>query len=154
MIKLQTTKHSTKGFTLIELMIVVAVIALIAAIALPSYQEQVRKARRADGMSAVMDCVSDQERRYSARSLYADTATAQSEALCGFNPVSVQLESPEGHYTLAVTTGVDSFTVTAQATTKHKQNLDTNCNQFIITETGQKSSKDSGGTTSTRCWKN
>lgn len=42
-----------KGFTLIELMVVIAIVAIIAAIAIPAYTEQVRKGRRADAMRAV-----------------------------------------------------------------------------------------------------
>jgi len=142
-----------KGFTLIELLIVIAIVAIIAAIALPSYQEQVRRSRRADAMSAVMDCASDQERRYSVRSAYADTSEALTEGLCGINSGG-QLTSPEGYYTIAIATTIDAFTVTAQTTTLKGQNQDTNCNQFIITETGQKTSMDSGSAASTNCWKN
>jgi type IV pilus assembly protein PilE len=45
--------RNAKGFTLIELMIVVAAIAILAAIALPSYQEYIRKGRRSEGMRAI-----------------------------------------------------------------------------------------------------
>ena len=45
--------RSTRGFTLIELMIVIAVIAVLASIALPAYTEQVRKSRRSDALSNI-----------------------------------------------------------------------------------------------------
>jgi type IV pilus assembly protein PilE len=46
-------QHAAKGFTLIELMVVLAIVAIIAAIAIPSYTEQVRKSRRADAVRAI-----------------------------------------------------------------------------------------------------
>ena len=49
------SRKKSTGFTLIELMIVVAIIGIIAAIAYPSYQDQVRKAKRSDGTSKIMD---------------------------------------------------------------------------------------------------
>ena len=45
------SRHAVKGFTLIELMVVLAIVAIIAAIAIPSYAAQVRKSRRADATS-------------------------------------------------------------------------------------------------------
>lgn len=54
--------RQNKGFTLIELMVVLAVIAIIAAIAIPSYTAQVRKSRRADATSTLGDAQLRQER--------------------------------------------------------------------------------------------
>ncbi|HHJ80720.1 MAG TPA: prepilin-type N-terminal cleavage/methylation domain-containing protein [Candidatus Tenderia electrophaga] len=68
-------KKST-GFTLVELMIVVAIIGIIAAIAYPSYQDQVRKSKRTDGHSKVMDAMARQERYFSENNTYTADMTA------------------------------------------------------------------------------
>ena len=56
------SRHAVKGFTLIELMVVITIIAIIAAIAIPSYVNQVRKSRRADATSTLGDAQLRQER--------------------------------------------------------------------------------------------
>lgn len=58
------------GFTLVELMIVVAVIAILAAIAMPSYTDYVRKARRTDAKNALLDLAARQERFMSMNNAY------------------------------------------------------------------------------------
>ncbi len=55
-------KKTMAGFTLMELMIVVAVIGILSAIAIPSYQESVRKGKRAEGRAALTDLMLQQER--------------------------------------------------------------------------------------------
>jgi type IV pilus assembly protein PilE len=60
-----------RGFTLIELMIVVAVIAIIAAIAFPSYQNQVQKTRRADAHAALLQAAQILERCFTRNNSYA-----------------------------------------------------------------------------------
>ena len=61
-----------KGFTLIELMVVVVVVALLAGIALPAYQEQIAKAKRADAVSALLTAAQALERFYTSNGRYLD----------------------------------------------------------------------------------
>lgn len=65
----------TLGFTLIELMIVVAVIAILASIAYPSYRDSVRKARRVDAKSALTDIAQMQETFFARNGTYTDDMT-------------------------------------------------------------------------------
>lgn len=65
-------RHS--GFTLLELIIVVAIISILASIAYPSYTEHVRKSRRADAMSALMSLAGAMERQYTTTFKYTGNA--------------------------------------------------------------------------------
>lgn len=82
-----------KGFTLIELMVVVAIVAIIAAIAIPSYQSQVRKSRRADATSNLGDIQLRQERWRAERATYGTLV----ELGLGATPVTTA-----GHYNLSM----------------------------------------------------
>ena len=71
-------RKKSHGFTLIELMITVAVIGILGAIAFPSYMESVRKSRRAEGRTAMMEVLQQQERYMTQNNTYlafADTTT-------------------------------------------------------------------------------
>ena len=63
--------HTRRGFTLIELMVVLAVAAILSAVALPSYQGQVAKGRRADGKQALVELAHKLERFYTERGTFA-----------------------------------------------------------------------------------
>lgn len=69
-----TTTPYQEGFSLIELMIVVAIIGVLAAVAYPSYVEQVRQANRADAATNVLECASILERRFTVTNTYTDDA--------------------------------------------------------------------------------
>jgi type IV pilus assembly protein PilE len=102
---MQHTSRRSFGFTLIELMIVVAVIAILAAIAFPSYQNYVRNAQRSDGMTALMGIALAQERHRANNVAYAGSVAD----LAGINA-----QSPVGRYDLAITAAnATSFSATA-----------------------------------------
>jgi type IV pilus assembly protein PilE len=73
--------RNSKGFTLIELMIVVAVVAILALIALPSYQESIRKGRRSDAMRAVGETQLMLERWRAENPSYAGCAACTSSTV-------------------------------------------------------------------------
>ncbi|QMU62768.1 MAG: prepilin-type N-terminal cleavage/methylation domain-containing protein [Gammaproteobacteria bacterium] len=127
----------TRGFTLIELMITVAVVAVIASIAYPSYQEQIRKTRRSDAKAALMDAAAIMERHYTQFGQYGGGAV-------------VPATSPEQFYTIAVTgtiVGAQVFTITA---TRAGQQTNDKCGNFTIDQTQAKAVA-SGSLTAAEC---
>ncbi len=86
--------RSNRGFSLLELMIVVAVAAIIAAIAVPSYQEHTRKSRRAAATAALIDATSRQEQFFLDNKTYTTTIVAG-----GLNMTAV---TESGTYSLSV----------------------------------------------------
>lgn len=96
---MRTRRHS--GFTLIELMIVVAIVAILAAIALPSFAQQMRKSRRSEAISSMQSAQLALERW---RVDHADHTTG--------NPGATITNST--HYTFAVASAdANSYTITA-----------------------------------------
>jgi len=67
-------KKNALGFTLLELMIVIAIIAILASIAYPSYQDSVRKARRGDAQAALVEASSFMERYFTENNTYVGAA--------------------------------------------------------------------------------
>lgn len=81
-----------KGFTLIEVMIVVAILGIIAAVALPSYQDSVRKSRRSDGMALINQIMQAQERFFVNNMTYTVDLTELGYGSAG------GIDSAEEHY--------------------------------------------------------
>ncbi|MBB3170126.1 type IV pilin protein [Simiduia aestuariiviva] len=73
------TERVQQGFTLIEIMIVVAIVAILASIAIPSYQNSVTKARRADAQAALQGLAQAMERHYTSTGSYAKAAAAAAD---------------------------------------------------------------------------
>lgn len=112
----------SKGFTLIELMIVVAIIGILAAIAYPSYQDHVRKTRRSDAQGALMGLANAMERHYTANNTYAGAAAGGNDTGA---PAIYADESPlDGgtkFYDLAIVAPTSATSYTIRATPKNGQ---------------------------------
>lgn len=81
------SKRLQQGFTLIELMLVVAVIGILAAIAYPSYVDQIVKGRRAQGRTAIMELLQQQERYMTQNNCYLGFTTSPAGVASALAPV-------------------------------------------------------------------
>lgn len=124
------------GFTLIELMVTLAIIALLTMVAYPSYQGSVRKTRRSDGMVAALAIQVAQEKFRANCPFYAQTLGASNTcgANAGASTVLAASSSPEGYYALTIAansaTG-NAYTITATA--QGDQANDTGCTALTLT---------------------
>ena len=137
------TKYCTRknGFTLIELMIVVAVIGIIAAIAYPSYIDSVRKSRRAEAKTALMEIAQKMESFYARNGRYTKTDGSKPDLATDLNAPT---ESENGYYSMEIDSATTT-TYTLKASPKGDQANDKDPNDtskkitaFYLSHTGEK----------------
>lgn len=129
------SRRAWRGFTLIEVMIVVAIMGILAAVAYPSYQEQVRKGRRADGQAVLMEAAQFMERYYTENMRYDRDLAGSGVAL----PTGLREAPKEGatkHYDVSLqAVGPQAYTL--RAVPKGVQASD-GCGTMTINQLGQK----------------
>jgi type IV pilus assembly protein PilE len=132
-----------RGFTLLELMIVVALVAIMAAIAYPSYLDSVRKSRRSDARNALHAAASREEQYYSDNKIYTSTMTALGYSA---NPA----DSPERYYKVSVVAATGTCPIAScfvlQAVPQGDQANDTHCGTLKVDSKGMKTAN------ATDCW--
>ncbi|MDI3381954.1 type IV pilin protein [Xenophilus aerolatus] len=140
-------RQSAKGFTLIELMIVVAVVAILAAIAYPSYQEYVMRSRRVEGQSMLNDAAARMERWRAQNGSYPQPSTDTD-----YQKLMARGRSSEnGYYTLTVEATPTAYTLTAERALA--QQADTRCGNFTLDSTGKKGMAPGTPGTAADCWR-
>lgn len=137
-----------KGFTLIEVMIVVAIIAILAAIALPSYNEYMRRGHRAEARAGLLQAAQWMERSATANGTYPLTAAFPSSLkVIPSDRYDITVASPTGG-----TAADNGRTFTLTATPKGGQ-LNDKCGNYTVTQAGVRDASPlSGGATVTDCW--
>lgn len=142
------SKRRVAGFTLIEVMIAVAIIGILAAIAYPSYQEYIKKSRRTEAQVALLELAQFMERHYTAKGGYLASGRT------GASPTLPFTEAPKDgsqkSYTLSLSAAT-ARTYTLQGVPKNSMAGD-KCGTFTVTNTGKKDV--TGGTaTAAECWR-
>ncbi len=133
------TKHR-HGFTLIELMITVAIVGILAAIALPSYQDSIRKSRRADAKSDLMGLANAQERYFTLNNQYCDGEACALTSIYTLNPQNADYYSFSTESLTATEFNLTAAPLGSQA--------DDPCGELYLTQSGTRTTS----TNADGCW--
>lgn len=133
-------KGRAQGMSLIELLIVVAVVGILAGIAYPNYSERIKQAARAEVAGLLFDSAQRLQRHYSRAGGYADT-----------EQVVTALPSGTLHYQLEAVREADAFRLVAKRRTQGSMATDP-CGDFALDHRGVKGNPNQAGAAGARCW--
>jgi type IV pilus assembly protein PilE len=152
---LQSRRGSQNGFTLIELMIAVAIIGILMRLAYPAYNNSVKKARRADAKTALLDLAQREERWLATANIYSTSAPelgyAAGTTVTAAAPMSVVTGSAAFYQVSVSMPTSTSFLLTAARISTSPQIKDTQCGDFTLTNTGLQGVTNAT-TTAADCW--
>jgi type IV pilus assembly protein PilE len=158
----QRQMHKTKpaGFTLIELMIAVAIVGILATIAATSYQRQVIQSHRTDARTALLDLAGREEKLFSTTNQYSAIPS-----VLGYGTATTAVSFPVGssngtnYYNVLITTpdpaqpaNTNSYTITATPIPGGPQAADTTCTSLTVNQLGQQTATPAANAAT--CWSN
>jgi len=140
-IKLTHQTRLSRGFTLVEVLIVVTIIGILAAVALPSYTEYTKRGYRADGKSALLQLSSALERYHTENGSY-NGAHEGGKPKANFFPSQAPLDGGDKTYDLTIESTAHSYTLTATPIENSRVHED---GVFTLSSTGVKTYKGEEG---------
>jgi type IV pilus assembly protein PilE len=149
-------ERTQSGFTLMELMIVVAIIGILSSIAIPSYQDSVRKSRRADAKAALLGLANAMERHFTEINSYCDAGGTGGGDSCGGGdndngePSIYTVDSETNNYYTVTINAADASSYTLWAAPTGGQAGD-KCGTLTLTHLGAKGFTGTG-VTAADCW--
>ena len=150
----EATASVTRGFTALELMVVLAVVGILAGLSVPAYRDHVLRANRVEARAALLGLATAEEKFYLECNTYTSTLDAVADTACIPASLRFPTKSERGYYTLAVTSAdASGWTATATAVSTLPQYRDTRCRTFQLTSTGIKTARDSSNAANDlECW--
>lgn len=142
--------RNAHGFTLIEVMVIVAIVGILASVAYPSYMDQVRKSRRSDAVAALSAVQQAQERWRANNVEYSSDVSSSSTGLklVTSTTAASSYTLPSGYYSIAISGTSDrAYILTATGVSGKSQYSDTGCSTLTVTVTNGTAT-----TTPTACW--
>lgn len=135
-------RAAARGFTLVELMLVVVVVVILAAVALPGWQDQMRKGRRANAKALLQEIAGLQERFFTANNTYADTF-----AKLGYTATP---KTSDNAYAASIAAAGGGFANGVAITATLQSGFtDPQCGNLTLSSTGARTTSVSPGT---GCW--
>ncbi len=132
MMKAMRTPRRHAGFSLIELMVVVAIVAILVAAAYPSYTDSVRRSNRSDARATLLQIAQNLERRFTENNAYTG-ATLNTAAATDVWPTAT---STEGHYTISFSVAPSATAYTLRAVATGPQANDSECATMTLSHLG------------------
>jgi type IV pilus assembly protein PilE len=137
-------RAAATGFTLLELMIVLAIVGILAAVAYPSYLESVKRARRSEARTYLLEAQQFMARFYSANGRYTTNEAGTTSPPLPVRLQAVPADAPR--YNLSVAATLSSYVLTATPTAND------DCGDLTLTHTGVKG-RSGSGLTLADCWR-
>ncbi len=145
-----TPRH---GFTLVEILTALVVVAVLAAIALPMWRNHQLRVQRADAVASLIAVQTQQDSYFGRNARYADGAQIATPSPGGLGLAN---RSKQGFYTIEVRSNADGlgYLATARAAPAQGQTEDGRCAEFTLDHNGRRRALDSAGNDrSADCWR-
>lgn len=145
----RSLRRVSAGFTLVELLVAMVIIAILSAIAIPSYRTYVLRSRREDATSALLRVQTAEEKFFLQNNAYTANIAGAPPAGLGMGNTS---DNAYYNLALALTNGGAGFTATATPSATGGQVDDTKCTSLTIDQTGAKTATGADPTPDQTCW--